>query len=139
VGRFRWSETIREKAMKLTAIGLATVIALAGTVAFARSGTAGRKSVAGARAAHIPSFRAERTCKVEKEDGNEAYKECLSDEKAARQKLEPIWSSYSASLRAVCTSETIGLKMNSYVDLTYCLQLRADTIGSSKAATKPPN
>jgi hypothetical protein len=144
VGRFSWSETIREKAMKLTAIGLATVIALTGAVAFADSGTGTAKSnsVAGARAAHIPSFLAERTCKVEKEDGNEAYKTCLSDEKAARQKLEPIWSSYSASLRAECTGETIGLKVNSYVDLTYCLQLRADTApnsGSSKGASKTPN
>jgi hypothetical protein len=137
VGRFRWSETIREKAMKLTAIGLATVIALTSAVAFARSGTrtAGAKSVAGA----LPSFHADRTCKVVKEDGDEAYKDCLSDEKRDRQRLEPIWSSYSASLRAECTSETIGLKVNSYADLTYCLQLRADTTGSSKGASKPPN
>jgi hypothetical protein len=144
VGRFRLPETIREKAMKLIAIGLATVIALTGGVAFAQSGTgtAGGKSVTGAPAAHMPSFHAERTCKVMKEDGNEAYKDCLSDEKAARQKLEPIWSSYSASLRAECTSETIGLEVNSYADLTYCLQLRADTgpnSGSSKGASKTPN
>jgi hypothetical protein len=130
--------------MKLTAIGLATVIALTSAVAFARSGTgtAGAKSVAGAPAAHIPSFHADRTCKVVKEDGDEAYKDCLSDEKRDRQRLEPIWFSYSASRRAECISETIGLKVNSYADLLYCLQLRADTgpnSGSSKQATKPPN
>jgi hypothetical protein len=129
--------------MKIKAIGWATVIAFASAVAFAQSGTgtARSNSVSGAPA-HIPSFRAERTCKAEKKDGDEAYKECLSDEKAARQKLEPIWSSYSASLRAECTSETIGLKVNSYADLTYCLQLRADTgsnSGSSKGARKTPN
>jgi hypothetical protein len=72
-----------------------------------------------------------------KQDGDEAYKDCLNDEKAARQRLEPLWSSYSASLRAECTSETIGLKVNSYADLIFCLQLRADS--SSKGATKPPN
>jgi hypothetical protein len=132
-GRFRWSETIREKAMKLTAIGLATVIALTGMVAFARSGTAGGKSVAGARAAHIPSFRAERTCKVVKQDGDEAYNDCLNDEKRDRQRLEPIWSSFSASLRAECISETVGLKVNSYADLTFCLQLRADTGPNAQA------
>jgi hypothetical protein len=130
--------------MQLTAIGLATVLALTGAVAFASgTGTAGGNSVAGAPAAHIPSFHAERTCKVVKEDGDEAYKACLSDEKSARQQLEPIWSSYSASLRAECTSETIGLKVNSYVDLTYCLQLKrggtGPNSGSSKGATKPPN
>jgi hypothetical protein len=130
--------------MKLTAIGLATVIALTSAVAFARSGTgtAGAKSVAGAPAAHIPSFHADRTCKVVKEDGDEAYKDCLSDEKRDRQRLEPIWSSYSASRRAECISETIGLKVNSYADLLFCLQLRADTdpnSGSRKGATKPPN
>ena len=130
--------------MKIKAIGWATVIAFASAVAFTQSGTgtARSKSVAGALVAHIPNFHAERTCKVVKQDGNEAYKDCLSDEKAARQKLEPIWSSYSASLRAECTSETIGLKVNSYADLTYCLQLRADTgpnSGSSKGASKTPN
>ena len=114
--------------MQLAAIGLATALALTSAVAFAQSG--------------IPSFRAERTCKAVKQDGNEAYKDCLSDEKRARERLGPIWSSYSASLRAECTSETIGLKVNSYVDLTYCLQLRADTgsnSGSSKGARKTPN
>jgi hypothetical protein len=109
--------------MQLAAIGLATVIALTSAVAFAQSG--------------IPSFHAERTCKAVKQDGDEAYKDCLSDEKRARQRLEPIWSSYSASLRAECISETIGLKVNSYADLLFCLQLRADS--SSKGSTKPPN
>ena len=133
--------------MPLAAIGSATVIALASAAALAQSGngTAGGNSVEGAPAAmlvvrasdHIPSFHAERTCKAVKQDGDEAYKDCLSDEKAARQRLEPIWSSYSASLRAECISETIGLKVNSYADLIFCLQLRADS--SSKGATKPPN
>jgi hypothetical protein len=133
--------------MRLAAIGSATVIALASAAALAQSGngTAGGNSVEGAPAAmlvvrasdHIPSFHAERTCKAVKQDGDEAYKDCLSDEKAARQRLEPIWSSYSASLRAECVSETIGLKVNSYADLIFCLQLRADSSG--KGATKPPN
>ena len=109
--------------MQLTAIGLATALALTSAVAFAQSG--------------IPSFHAERTCKAVKQDGNEAYKDCLSDEKRARERLGPIWSSYSASLRAECIRETIGLKVNSYADLTFCLQLRADS--TSKGATKPPN
>jgi hypothetical protein len=133
--------------MHLTAIGLATVIALTSAVAFAQrgTGTAGGNSVKGAPAAilvvrasdRIPSFHAERTCKAVKEDGDEAYKDCLSGEKAARQRLEPIWSSYSASRRAECISETIGIMANSYADLLFCLQLRADS--SSKRATKPPN
>jgi hypothetical protein len=133
--------------MHLAAIGLATAIALTGSVALAQrgAGTAGGNAVAGAPAAmlvvrasdRIPSFHAERACKAVKEDGDEAYKDCLSDEKRARQQLEPIWSSYSASRRAECISETIGLKANSYADLIFCLQLRADS--SSKGATKPPN
>jgi hypothetical protein len=113
--------------MHLTAIGLATVIALTSAVAFAQREASD----------HIPSFHAERTCKAVKEDGDEAYKDCLSGEKAARQRLEPIWSSYSASRRAECISETIGIMANSYADLLFCLQLRADS--SSKGATKPPN
>ena len=138
--------------MPLAAIGSATVIALASAAALAQSGngTAGGNSVEGAPAAmlvvrasdHIPSFHAERTCKAVKQDGDEAYKDCLSDEKRDRQRLEPIWSSYSASRRAECISETIGLKVNSYADLLFCLQLRADigpNSGPSKEATKPPN
>jgi hypothetical protein len=136
---FRWSEMIRETAMRIA------VIALTSAVAFAQSGTgsAWGKSVTGAP--HIPNFHMERTCKASKEDGprsDETYKDCLGDEKSARQKLEPIWSSYPASLRAECISETIGLKVNSYADLIFCLQLRADigpNSSSSKGATKPPN
>jgi hypothetical protein len=77
-----------------------------------------------------------------KEDGDEAYKDGLNDEKRDQQRLELIWSSYSASRRAECISETIALKVNSYADLLFCLQLRADTdpnSGSRKGATKPPN
>jgi hypothetical protein len=89
--------------MHLTTIGLATVIALTSAVAFAQREASD----------HIPSFHAERTCKAVKEDGDEAYKDCLSGEKAARQRLEPIWSSYSASRRAECISETFGIMANS--------------------------
>jgi hypothetical protein len=53
--------------MKLTAIGLATVIALAGAVPI----------LAVQASDHIPSFHAERTCKAVKQDSDEAYKDCL--------------------------------------------------------------
>jgi hypothetical protein len=77
---------------------------------------------------HIPSFHVERTCKALNEVGvgvkeDQAYNDCLTDEKLAQQQLVPIWSSYSASIRAHCTSETTGLGMNSYLDLIYCLQV----------------
>jgi hypothetical protein len=98
----------------------------------------------------IPSFHLERTCKVltdkpvsKKSDPPDA--DCLSGEKAARQQLGPVWSSYSALIRARCTSDTIALGMNSYLDLLTCLQMTdiapPNTGSSSNRTTgkRPPN
>jgi hypothetical protein len=78
---------------------------------------------------HIPSFHIERTCKalsnkpVGKRSDQQADNECVSAEKLAQQQLGPIWSSYSATIRARCTGDTIALGMNSYLDLLVCLQM----------------
>jgi hypothetical protein len=82
---------------------------------------------------HTPTFQVERICRATSEDtlvgtkSDQTYNECLSDEKLAQQKLGPIWSSYSASIRAQCTGDTIALGMNSYLDVLACLQMKDDT------------
>ena len=82
---------------------------------------------------HIPKFHMESFCKGVSEDtlvgtkSDQTYNECLSDEKSAQQKLGPIWSSYSASIRAQCTGDTVALGMNSYLDVLACLQMTDDT------------
>jgi hypothetical protein len=95
---------------------------------------------------NIPTFNSERTCTALSETGlksDPSYKDCLDDEKLAQQQLASIWSSYSASIRAQCTSDTITLGMKSSLDLLTCLQMK-DNAGPSSSSkrstgTKPPN
>jgi hypothetical protein len=81
---------------------------------------------------HIPNFHMESFCKAVSEDtlvgtrSDQTYNDCLSDEKSAKQQLGTIWSSYSASIRAQCSSDTVALEMNSYLDLLNCLQMKND-------------
>jgi hypothetical protein len=90
----------------------------------------------------IPSFNLEKACKLLSEKADQSYNDCLNDEKSARQQLASIWSSYSPSIRAQCTSDTITLGMKSSLDLLTCLQMKdeAGPNSSSKRATgtKPP-
>lgn len=88
---------------------------------------------------HIPNFNLERACKVLSENGaksDQGYKDCLSGEKMARQSLESIWASYSTSVRARCTSDTIALGMYSSLDLLTCLQMKDDTGPNSGPSSK---
>ena len=81
----------------------------------------------------VPNFNLEKACKVLSEKVDQGYKDCLNDEKSARQQLGAIWSSYPASIRAQCTSDTVTLGMNSALDLLTCLQMKRAT------GAKPPN
>jgi hypothetical protein len=89
---------------------------------------------------HIPNFRPERTCKALNENvtgSDHTYGDCLSAEKLAQQQLAPIWSSYSAAIRAQCTSQTIVLGMNSYLDLLDCLQMAPEAHSTADPGAKP--
>jgi hypothetical protein len=94
---------------------------------------------------HIPNFNLEKACKVLSEKADQSYNDCLNGEKSARQQLVSIWSSYSASIRAQCASDTVTLGMNSALDLLTCLQMK-DNAGPNSSSgskrtigTKPPN
>ena len=91
---------------------------------------------------HVPNLHAERTCKgriagfkLMRVEIHHTYEECVGDERLALQQLGPIWSSYSASIRAQCTSETIELGVNTYVDLLSCLYM-TDSTGPNSATKK---
>jgi hypothetical protein len=89
---------------------------------------------------HIPNFRAERTCKALAENvarSDHTYDDCLSAEKLAQQQLTPIWSSFSATIRARCSSQTIALGMNSYLDLLDCLQMAHEAGSNADSGAKP--
>ena len=100
----------------------------------------------------VPKLNVEATCKSTVADDKamnldlpQSYEKCMSDENQARQQLEPVWSSYSASVRAQCTGEATGAGVDSYVDLLVCLQMTRDA-GATPATTlrgasrkRPPN
>jgi|SRR6267378_428923 len=100
----------------------------------------------------VPKLNVEATCKgsvaADKAMGlmlPQGFDKCMSDENSAQQQLVPIWSSYSAAIRAQCEGEATAAGSASYVDLLVCLQMTDGTspnaITSLKGASrkKSPN
>ena len=75
----------------------------------------------------VPRFNIEPTCKggLGSPGLNERYSQCISEENAARTKLEANWSKYPAGDRANC-ARTAGMASPSYVELLTCLEMDAD-------------
>jgi hypothetical protein len=84
---------------------------------------------------NMPQFNIERGCRVDsasafdaKAGMNATIKRCVEDEQQAMDQLQTQWSGFTSSDRAMCTSETVGLKSDksstppSYVELLTCLQ-----------------
>jgi hypothetical protein len=96
----------------------------------------------------VPKLNVEATCKGSVEADREmglalpqSFDKCMSDENSAREKLVPIWSSYSADVRATCEGEAASVAGEaSYVDLLTCLQMTdgsgATSGNASKAASR---
>jgi hypothetical protein len=83
----------------------------------------------------VPQFDIPRGCKVDsasafdpKAGMDATIKRCVDDEQQAKGQLQTQWSGFTASDRAMCTSETVGEKADadatppSYVELLSCLQ-----------------
>ena len=95
----------------------------------------------------VPKLNVEATCKgsvaADKAMGlmlPQGFDKCMSDENSAQQQLVPIWSSYSAAIRAQCEGEATAAGSASYVDLLVCLQMTDGTspnaITSLKGASR---
>jgi len=78
----------------------------------------------------VPQFNIERGCKVDNTASSldtgldETLKNCVRDERQARDQLQTQWSQFAPSDRVMCTSETTqgdGVPP-SYVELLTCLQ-----------------
>jgi hypothetical protein len=87
----------------------------------------------------VPKLNVEATCRdtgaADKAMGlvlAQSFDKCMSDENAARQQLEPVWTSYSPAVRAQCEGEATTAGEASYVDLLTCLEM---TNGSVTAST----
>ncbi len=82
----------------------------------------------------VPSLDVAATCKATVADDiamgvslPQTYETCMADENRAQQQLGPIWSSYSTSVQAQCTSEATAAGADSYVELLVCLQMNDTT------------
>jgi hypothetical protein len=84
---------------------------------------------------NVPQFNIERGCRVDSASAfdpnagiNATIKRCMNDEQQAKDELQKQWSVFAASDKALCTTETAGLKSDesstppSYVELLTCLQ-----------------
>ena len=73
----------------------------------------------------VPIYDFERGCGME--NSIVPTKECLRQERSARDQLQAQWSQFAPSDRAMCTSESriTGGTPPSYVDLLTCLQEQA--------------
>ena len=92
----------------------------------------------------VPKLNVEATCKGSVEADREmglalpqSFDKCMSDENSAREKLAPIWSSYSADVRTRCEGEAASVPGEaSYVDLLTCLQMTDGSGATSGNASK---
>ena len=78
----------------------------------------------------VPVFDIERGCRMDNSKSDLSLgldlttKECLRQERSARDQLQAQWSQFAPSDRAMCTSDAriTGGTPPSYVDLLTCLQ-----------------
>jgi hypothetical protein len=79
----------------------------------------------------VPDYDMARGCRMESADPSLGLditnKECLRQERSARDQLQAQWSQFAPSDRAMCTSAAriTGGTPPSYVDLLTCLQEQA--------------
>ena len=76
----------------------------------------------------VPNFNIERGCHLDNIAAaglavGESMKNCVRDEKQARQRLSKQWSRFPAPSRASCTGQAAIGGTPSYVDLLTCLQM----------------
>jgi hypothetical protein len=68
---------------------------------------------------NVPQFNIERGCKVDSASAfdpnigmSATIKRCMDDEQQAKDQLQTQWAGFSNSDRAMCTSETVGEKID---------------------------
>jgi len=73
----------------------------------------------------VPKFDMARECRFEG-GSKAALEQCIEDESAARDQLQPIWIQSSAADKATCVGETSIDGTPSYVELLTCLEMARD-------------
>jgi hypothetical protein len=86
----------------------------------------------------VPELNVEPGCRAAAKmgDGVDAtLRQCLADEKSAREDLEKEWVQYSSALRERCVATTRLGSNPSYVEVLVCMQMGRDAAEMEKSAT----
>ena len=79
----------------------------------------------------VPALDVESSCRAAAKMGDSlsldaTLRQCLGDEKSAREELEKLWSLFPAALRIRCVTTTETGGDPSYVEVLVCLQMGRD-------------
>ena len=82
----------------------------------------------------VPAWNFEPSCRGGMDVGSnqtQRFQKCMSEEAAARTKLQGSWTKYPAADRTVC-ADTAKLGTPSYVELLTCLEMALEVKGLPK-------
>jgi hypothetical protein len=88
----------------------------------------------------VPNLDVERGCRAAAKLGDTlsldaTLRQCLADEKSAREQLEKEWTQFSLALRERCVALTRLGGDPSYVEVLVCMQMERDAAQMEKSAT----
>jgi hypothetical protein len=90
----------------------------------------------------VPELNIKALCEARSADAKRAHStagqttaECEHEEEAAKQQLNTLWTSTSASTRDQCVSEARSLGTTSYLDLVTCIQMTDEIKSDEKKRT----
>lgn len=88
----------------------------------------------------IPALNVEPGCRAAARMGDRSnldasLRQCLADEKGAREELEKEWAQFSPALRLRCVATTYSGGSSSYVEVLVCLQMARDAAKLDKSTT----
>ena len=88
----------------------------------------------------VPILDVERGCRAAARAGDRlsldtSLRQCLVDERGAREELEKEWAHFSPALRQRCVATTQSGGDSSYVEVLVCLQMGRDAARLDEATT----
>lgn len=89
---------------------------------------------------NVPTLNVEPGCRAAAKMGDSlsldaTLRQCLADEKSARNQLEKQWTQFSPALRQRCIATTETGGDPSYVEVLVCLQMGQDASEMNKSAS----
>src|SRR5262245_2539624 len=89
----------------------------------------------------LPALNVESGCRAAAKMGDSlsldtSLRQCLADEKSARDELEKQWTQFSPALRERCVATTETAGNPSYVEVLVCLQMGRDAAQMDKPSDR---